>query len=112
MGFVMADVRPALSTVSAEDQRLVFELLKRRLCLEVSAIAMTDLDQDIRVLTGRRFGSIKVFMGSSQKVVIGPSRCLYTPLHSNTPSGPGPWSPEQEVVMSFTHHFFSRPCRV
>ena len=48
MGFVMADVRPALSTVSAEDQRLVFELLKRRLCLEVSAIAMTDLDNHIR----------------------------------------------------------------
>jgi hypothetical protein len=48
MGFIMADVRPALNAVSAGDQRLVFELLKGHLCLEVSAIAMIDLDQDIR----------------------------------------------------------------
>ena len=47
MGFFMADVRPSLPTVSAEDQQLVFELLKRHPCLEVSAIAMNDLDQDI-----------------------------------------------------------------
>jgi hypothetical protein len=39
MGFFMADVRPSLPTVSAEDQRLVFELLKGHLCLEVSAVA-------------------------------------------------------------------------
>jgi hypothetical protein len=43
MGLVMADIRPALPTVSAGDQRSVFELLKRHLCLEVSAIAMIDL---------------------------------------------------------------------
>jgi hypothetical protein len=47
MGFVIADVRPPLPTASAEDQRLVFELLKRHLCLEVSAIAMIDLDDYI-----------------------------------------------------------------
>jgi hypothetical protein len=39
MGVFMADVRPSLPTISAEDERLVFELLKRHLCLEVSAIA-------------------------------------------------------------------------
>jgi hypothetical protein len=38
MGFVIADVRPALPTASAGDQRLVFELLKGHLCLEVSEI--------------------------------------------------------------------------
>jgi hypothetical protein len=47
MGFVMVDVRPSLPTASAEDQRLVLKLLKRHLCLEVSAIAMTDLDEHI-----------------------------------------------------------------
>jgi hypothetical protein len=48
MGFVMADVRPTLPTVSAGDERPFFELLKRHLCFEVSAIAMIDLDEDIR----------------------------------------------------------------
>jgi hypothetical protein len=38
MGFVIADVRPPLPSASAEDQRLVFELLKVHLCLEVSEI--------------------------------------------------------------------------
>jgi hypothetical protein len=36
-----------LPTVAAEDQRLVLELLKRHLCLEVSAIALIDLDDHI-----------------------------------------------------------------
>jgi hypothetical protein len=44
----MADVRPALPTASAGDQRPVFELLNGHLCLEVSAIAMADLDDHIR----------------------------------------------------------------
>jgi hypothetical protein len=44
----MADIRSALPTASAEDQRPVFELLKGNLCLEVSAIAMIDLDYYIR----------------------------------------------------------------
>jgi hypothetical protein len=39
-GFVIADVRTPLPSASAEGQRLVFELLKRHLCLEVSSIAM------------------------------------------------------------------------
>jgi hypothetical protein len=47
MGFFMADVRPALPTESAEDQRLVPELLKGHLHLGVSAIAMIDLDDYI-----------------------------------------------------------------
>jgi hypothetical protein len=34
----MADVRPALPTESAEDQKLLLELLKGHLCLEVSAM--------------------------------------------------------------------------
>jgi hypothetical protein len=51
MGFVIVDVRPSLPSVSvivsAEDQRLMFELLKGDLCLEVSAIATIDLDDHI-----------------------------------------------------------------
>jgi hypothetical protein len=71
MGFAIANVRPALPAVSAGDQRLVFELLNIHLCLVVSAIAMIDLDQDIR---GSRSDPSKVFQG--------PSQCFYTPLHS------------------------------
>jgi hypothetical protein len=44
MGFVMADVGPSLPTVSAGDQRLVFQLLKGHLHLDVSAVASSDCD--------------------------------------------------------------------
>jgi hypothetical protein len=64
MGFVIADVRPPLPSVSAEDQRLVFELLKAHLCLEVSAIAMIDLDDYI-------FGSQSRFYQGMPVVVSG-----------------------------------------
>ena len=43
-----------MPTVAAEDYRLVFELLKRHLHLEVSAIAKIDLDESQPELEGNR----------------------------------------------------------
>jgi hypothetical protein len=77
MGFVMADVRPSLPTVSAGDQRLVLKLLKGHMCLEVSAIAMIDLDDHIR-------GSqIRFHQGNHGVIAV----FLY-PLYSNCPFRP------------------------
>jgi hypothetical protein len=42
----------------------------------------------------------------STKVVMGPSQCFYIPCPAAVPSGPGSQSPEQEVVIFFTHHLF------
>jgi hypothetical protein len=72
----MADVRPASPAVSAEDQRLVFELLKGNLCLEVSAIAMIDLDDCIRdshagpVPPRQSWGHRSVFMSLAQQLFL------------------------------------------
>ena len=75
MGFFMADVRPSLPTVSAEDQQLVFELLKRHPCLEVSAIAMNDLDQDISATANWiTKGAARTRAGSSPGPSPGPER--------------------------------------
>jgi hypothetical protein len=60
MGVFMAGVRPWLSTVSATDYWLVSELLKRHLCLEVSARARTDLDDYIFGSQNRYYQDIPV----------------------------------------------------
>jgi hypothetical protein len=64
MGFIIADVRPPLPAVAAEYYRLVLELLKRHLNLEVSAIAMIDLDDHI-------FGSQNRFYQGTPVAVSG-----------------------------------------
>jgi hypothetical protein len=52
------------TAVAADDYRLVFELLKRHVCLEVSAIAMIELDDYI-------FGSQNRFYQGIPVVVSG-----------------------------------------
>jgi hypothetical protein len=37
---------------------------------------------------------------------MGSSQCFYIPCPVAVPSDPGSQSPEQEVVIFFTHHFF------
>jgi hypothetical protein len=82
MGFFMADVRPALPTESAEDQRLVPELLKGHLHLGVSAIAMIDLDDYI-------FGSQNRLYQGIPLVVSGGGGALRLVYIAATSSGPG-----------------------
>jgi hypothetical protein len=60
---------------SARDQRLVFELLKGHLCLEVSAVVMIDLDQGIRALTDPvrprwPWGHRSVFISPAQQLFL------------------------------------------
>jgi hypothetical protein len=106
MGFVIADVGPTLpNAVPVGDQRLVFELLKRHLCLEVSAVVMIDLDQGIRALTDpvrprQPCGVIAVFL------YISPVQQLFL-LQAQVHS---PQS--RRLSYSSLVIFFSRPCRV
>jgi hypothetical protein len=86
-----------LPTASAEDLRLVFELLKGHLRLEVSAISHN------RLISGYQGLADPV---RSSKVVMGSSQCFYIPCSATVPSGPGSQSPEQEVVIFLTRHLF------
>jgi hypothetical protein len=101
MAFFMADVWPALSTAPGYLLRI------KGWCLEVSAIAMIDLDDHIK-------GSqIRFHQGGHGVIAV-----FFYPLHSNYSFRPKLIAPsdhpEQEVVMFFAHRFFSRPgpCRV